>query len=114
MSQAKPAPLRLPLLALVLMAVALWLGGSLERVDNALGDEMLRWHAQSRTPPADIVLVAIDQHSLEELNELAGPCTASCSMAWRAGVRKPWPSTFSSTKPMSSSPTTTRCCATSP
>jgi adenylate cyclase len=73
MSQAKPAPLRLPLLALVLMAVALWLGGSLERVDNALGDEMLRWHAQSRTPPADIVLVAIDQHSLEELNELAGP-----------------------------------------
>jgi adenylate cyclase len=73
MSQAKPAPLRLPLLALVLMAVALWLGGSLERVDNALGDEMLRWHAQSRTPPADIVLVAIDQHSLEDLNELAGP-----------------------------------------
>lgn len=73
MSQAKPAPLRLPLLALVLMAVALWLAGSLERVDNALGDEMLRWHSPSRTPPDDIVLVAIDQYSLEQLNELAGP-----------------------------------------
>jgi adenylate cyclase len=73
MSQAKPAPLRLPLLALVLMATALTLAGSLERVDNALGDEMLRWHAPSRTPPPDIVLIAIDQHSLEALNELAGP-----------------------------------------
>lgn len=73
MPQAKPAPLRLPLLALVLVAAALWLAGSLDRVDNALGDEMLRWHAQSRTPPPDIVLVAIDQHSLEALNDLAGP-----------------------------------------
>ncbi|HEU0152518.1 MAG TPA: adenylate/guanylate cyclase domain-containing protein [Arenimonas sp.] len=73
MSPAKSAPLRLPLLALVLVAAGLWLAGSLDRVDNALGDEMLRWHAQSRTPPADIVLVAIDQHSLEGMNDLAGP-----------------------------------------
>ena len=73
MSRAKPAPLRLPLLALALLAAALWLAGSLERVDNALGDEMLRWHSAGRAPPDDIVLVAIDQHSLEELEPLAGP-----------------------------------------
>lgn len=73
MSRAKPAPLRLPLLALALLAAALWLAGSLERVDNALGDEMLRWHSAGRSPPGDIVLVAIDQHSLEGLEELAGP-----------------------------------------
>jgi adenylate cyclase len=73
MSRAKPAPLRLPLLALALLAAALWLAGSLERVDNALGDELLRWHSAGRSPPGDIVLVAIDQHSLESLEELAGP-----------------------------------------
>lgn len=77
MSKSAPAPLRLPLLALALMAAALALWGGLDRADRALGDMMLSRHAQSRTPPADIVLVAIDQRSLEELNEMAG--------AW------PWP-----------------------
>ena len=73
MPQAKPAPLRLPLLALALLAAALWLAGTLERADNALGDAMLRWHAAGRAPSDEIVLVAIDQHSLEGLNEIAGP-----------------------------------------
>ncbi|MBP6625910.1 MAG: adenylate/guanylate cyclase domain-containing protein [Arenimonas sp.] len=77
MSKAKRAPLRLPLLALGLTALALALWGGLDRADRAVGDAMLLRHAQTRTPPADIVLVAIDQKSLENLNELAG--------AW------PWP-----------------------
>ncbi|GAB2503289.1 CHASE2 domain-containing protein [Arenimonas alkanexedens] len=77
MSQAKPAPLRWPLLALALTVLALWAGGALDRADNALGDALMVRHAASRTPPPDIVLIAIDQKSLEDLNELAG--------AW------PWP-----------------------
>jgi adenylate cyclase len=72
MPQAKPAPLRLPLLALVLATAVLWAGGALDRADNALGDALLTRHAASRTPPTDIVLVAIDQKSLEDLNDLAG------------------------------------------
>ncbi|MFY2764987.1 CHASE2 domain-containing protein [Arenimonas sp. MALMAid1274] len=77
MSQAKPAPLRLPLLALLLIAATLWLAGGLDRADNAVSDQLLVQHAASRTTPDDIVLVAIDQKSLEDLRELAG--------AW------PWP-----------------------
>jgi adenylate cyclase len=77
MPQAKRAPLRLPLLALAVIALVLWLAGLLDRADNSLGDQMLARHAQSRTPPADIVLVAIDQKSLEDLQPIAG--------AW------PWP-----------------------
>ncbi len=69
---AKRTPLRLPLLALAVTALALWFAGALDRVDTALADAMLRRHAQSRQPPADIVIVAIDQKSLEALNEDAG------------------------------------------
>jgi len=77
MSKTKPAPLRMPLLALAAITLALWLGGGLERADNALGDAMLKHHAKSRSPPPDIVVVAIDQKSLEAMHEIAG--------AW------PWP-----------------------
>jgi adenylate cyclase len=77
MPQAKRAPLRLPLLALAIAALALWLAGPLDRADDGLSDAMMRSHAQSRTPPEDIVLVAIDQKSLEDLTDIAG--------AW------PWP-----------------------
>lgn len=69
--------LRLPLLLLLVAAAVLHLTGALDRADAALADRMLARHAQSRTPPPDIVLVAIDQKSLEDLNEIAG--------AW------PWP-----------------------
>ena len=77
MPHAKRAPLRLPLLALAIAALALWLAGALDRADDGLSDAMMVRHAPSRTPPADIVLVAIDQKSLEDLTEIAG--------AW------PWP-----------------------
>ncbi len=72
MPQTPRTPLRLPLLALVLAAIALQVSGLLDRADDALADRMLAQHAQSRTPPPDIVLVDIDQKSLEELNEIAG------------------------------------------
>ncbi|MCX7032354.1 MAG: adenylate/guanylate cyclase domain-containing protein [Arenimonas sp.] len=77
MSSAKRAPLRLPLLALAATAALLWLAGGLDRADRALGDRLVLQHSHTRSPPADIVLVAIDQKSLEVLNEEAG--------AW------PWP-----------------------
>lgn len=77
MSSAKRAPLRLPLLALAATAALLWLAGGLDRADRALGDRLVLQHSHTRSPPSDIVLVAIDQKSLEVLNEEAG--------AW------PWP-----------------------
>ena len=77
MSTAKRAPLRLPLLALVAAAALLWLAGGLDRADRALYDRLVLQHAHTRSPPADIVLVAIDQKSLEVLRDEAG--------AW------PWP-----------------------
>jgi adenylate cyclase len=73
MPTAKRVPLRLPLLALVLATLALWAAGTLDRVDHAVGDALLARHADSRTPPDEIVLVAIDQHSLEQLKGIAGP-----------------------------------------
>lgn len=77
MPQAKRAPLRLPLLVLAIAALVLWLAGALDRADDSLSDALMVRHAQSRMPPDDIVLVAIDQKSLEDLTEMAG--------AW------PWP-----------------------
>lgn len=77
MSSAKRAPLRLPLLAIAAATTLLWLAGGLDRADRALGDRLVLQHAYTRSPPADIVLVAIDQKSLEVLREEAG--------AW------PWP-----------------------
>ncbi|MBW8367381.1 MAG: adenylate/guanylate cyclase domain-containing protein [Arenimonas sp.] len=68
MSSAKRAPLRLPLLVLVAIAALLWLAGGLDRADRALGDRLLLQHSHTRSPPDDIVLVAIDQKSLEVLN----------------------------------------------
>lgn len=72
MSSAKRAPLRLPLLALAAIAAVLWLAGGLDRADRALSDWLVMQHSHSRSPPDDIVLVAIDQKSLEALNEEAG------------------------------------------
>lgn len=72
MTAPKHVPLRLPLLALAVFALALHLGGLLDRADNRLGDAMLQAHAGSRLPPDDIVVVAIDQKSLDAMIEVAG------------------------------------------
>lgn len=72
MSSTKRAPLRLPLLALAAVAALLWLAGGLDRADRALSDRLVLRHSHTRSPPPDIVLVAIDQKSLEALNEEAG------------------------------------------
>lgn len=70
-------PLLLPLLVLTAATLLLAASGLLERLDNRVGDALLAREAKGRQPPADIVLVAIDQKSLEDMNAVAG--------AW------PWP-----------------------
>ena len=46
----------------------------LEALDNRFGDVLLRWHAQGRVPPQDVVIIDIDQPSLKDpqMFELAG------------------------------------------
>ncbi len=65
------------LLALALVVLALLellYVHSLAALDHRLGDVLLRWHAQARVPPADVVLIDIDQPSLQDpqMFELAG------------------------------------------
>ncbi|MFP5440231.1 MAG: CHASE2 domain-containing protein, partial [Gammaproteobacteria bacterium] len=60
----------LALIALLLVAVGA--GGGFTRIDRIGLDAMLALEAQSRTLPADIVVVDIDQKSLEQMNETAG------------------------------------------
>lgn len=65
------------LLSLLLAALSLWeltQLHALQALDNRLGDVLLRWHAQSRTPPKDVILIDIDQPSLKDpqMFELAG------------------------------------------
>ncbi|MGH8492790.1 MAG: CHASE2 domain-containing protein [Moraxellaceae bacterium] len=70
----KRLPLLFPLLILAALALLLQLVGALDRLDNRLGDFLLMHESSTRTPPADIVLIAIDQKSLEDekLAEAAG------------------------------------------
>jgi adenylate cyclase len=68
----KRTPIRLPLLATLAGGLLLWAVGALDRADDALGDLLVRRHAQSRPAPADVVVVGIDQKSLEALAEVAG------------------------------------------
>lgn len=77
MPDKKQRPLLIPFAVLLALTVGLHFSGMLDRIDDRLGDAFLAQHAKNRTPPADIVLVAIDQKSLENMNEMAG--------AW------PWP-----------------------
>ncbi len=55
-------------LLLVIAGVTGWL----TRLDQAGLDGLLRLNAQSRTLPADVVLIDIDQKSLEDMNAIAG------------------------------------------
>jgi len=64
--------LLLPALLLAAVALLLQVAGALDRIDNRLGDFLVAQHAGSRLPPDDIVLVAIDQKSLEDLQAEAG------------------------------------------
>jgi adenylate cyclase len=65
-------PLLVPGLAFAALALLLQFAGALDYIDNRVGDFLLKQHAQARTPPDDIVLVAIDQKSLEEMEADAG------------------------------------------
>ncbi|MFZ5723812.1 MAG: CHASE2 domain-containing protein [Pseudomonadota bacterium] len=62
--------LLLGLIALLLIAVGA--GGGFTRVDRIALDGMLALHAQARQLPADIVVIDIDQKSLEDMNAAAG------------------------------------------
>lgn len=72
MPQKKQRPLLIPFAVLALVAVTLHFSGLLDRIDNRFGDAFLAQQAKRRAPPADIVLVAIDQKSLEDMNAVAG------------------------------------------
>lgn len=77
MAKPKHPPLLYPLLLLALLILPLFFAGALDYLDNRAGDFLLAQEAHHRQPPQDIVLVAIDQKSLEDLQAEAG--------AW------PWP-----------------------
>lgn len=62
--------LLLGVIALLLIAVGA--GGGFARIDRIGLDALLTLHAQSRTMPADIVVIDIDQKSLEDMNAIAG------------------------------------------
>lgn len=82
MRKQKQRPLLIPLLLLVAVGAILQATGALDRIDNRFGDFLLVHEARSRAVPADIVLVAIDQKSLEDekLQAEAG------SWPWPRGV----------------------------
>ena len=63
----KVRPLWLPFLLLVVVSLILQFSGVLQYLDNRLGDLILAREAQTREPPPDIVLVDIDQKSLENM-----------------------------------------------
>lgn len=56
------AVLCLMLCSLALFEVTTW--HKLDAIDNRVGDALLRWHADSRKPPDNIVVIDIDQVSL--------------------------------------------------
>ncbi|MDQ8037518.1 MAG: adenylate/guanylate cyclase domain-containing protein [Pedobacter sp.] len=74
MPKRKRKPLLIPLGLLAALTALLHFSGALDRLDNRLGDFLLVHESAARRPPADIVLVAIDQKSLEDekLAEAAG------------------------------------------
>lgn len=82
MPNKKRTPLLIPLALLALLGALLQFTGALDRIDNRFGDFLLVHDAKSRAMPADIVLVAIDQKSLEDekLQAEAG------SWPWPRGV----------------------------
>jgi adenylate cyclase len=72
MPEKKQRPLLIPLAVLVVLTALLQLSGLLDRIDDRIGDSFLAHHAEQRRPSDDIVLVTIDQHSLEAMNDVAG------------------------------------------
>ena len=58
-------------LQLLLIVLLLVVFQPLQSLDNRLGDALLRWHAHSRQPPSDVVLIDIDQPSLVNPDMLA-------------------------------------------
>lgn len=61
------------LLSIAALAELVWFH-KFDAIDNRVGDALVRWNAQSRKPPSDIVLIDIDQRSLTDpkMFEIAG------------------------------------------
>jgi adenylate cyclase len=62
-------------LALAALSLVELLGAhKLDALDHRFGDTLLKWHAQDRLPPGDVVMIDIDQPSLKDpqMFELAG------------------------------------------
>ena len=74
-------------LAALALLEALWLN-SLTGLDHRLSDALLRRHAATRAPDPDVILVAIDERSLEAM---ATPCDAKAAQTICGYGRYPWP-----------------------
>jgi adenylate cyclase len=72
MHKKSSRPLLIPSVLLGLLALLLQVSGTLEKIDNRLGDFLIQQESLSRTPPDDIVLISIDQKSLESMEADAG------------------------------------------
>jgi adenylate cyclase len=72
MQKNKKPPLLIPLALLAVLTGVLQFSGALDRIDNRSGDIAVALDARTRTPPPDIVLVTIDQKSLEAMDAEAG------------------------------------------
>ncbi len=70
--QRKRRPLQLSFFLLVIVSSALHFSGALQTLDNRFGDYVLARDARTREAPADIVLVDIDQKSLENMEADVG------------------------------------------
>src|SRR3990167_5726747 len=67
-------------LAFIALLAADYAGPQLARIiDQRAGDILLRAHTQSRPQSDDVIIVDIDQRSLEQINDIAGsgPCPRS-------------------------------------
>lgn len=72
LSRLLKRPRLIPVSFFILLAIILHSTGLLTYIDNRLGDVLLAQEAKNRLPPGNIVLVTIDQKSLENMNEEAG------------------------------------------
>ena len=69
---ARLSDMRSKLIGFMILAVLLSIDsggiGIGERLELAVGDRMLAWHAASRVPDPDLLIVTIDERSIEALS----------------------------------------------
>ena len=72
--------------ALMLLVMAVWLGGQLRPAELAIYDSRFQWRGP-RTAPQDIVIVTVDDRSLDLLGVETGSQTRRhfAAMLWKRG-----------------------------